>query len=519
LPPADRWCWMQKRCLQRGHSLALTVNRNGRRITATLLVQSSHLGTSLSFRMGWWSYYISIISSFWLLAFASIIGWRRSESSEAHVLALLLVLTSASVPLANWTYGPVTSVTLYVVGSLCGSIGTALLATYAMLFKPASRARTLLAWSSYVLALLSVFQQCAWVYAVWTLAIDPNGPLFSGWVADTVTGILPLLLPVFCGALAIAETRGAERARLSWAIASLGVFYLIEAASAPVDIIGYNIALIMGNSGTLVAPLGLTYGLLNRKLLDVGFALNRTAVFTAVSFVMVGLFILLEWAFGEWLKDASHVANVAISGGLALVLGLSIRFVHDRVEHIVDNLFFRKRHENEAALRAFAHEAGYINNAETLVSRTVAEIELHAGAAGVQLALDDRRGHYGDVSEDDPAIVALRARHRALDLDDFETALRGEMAFPMVARGRLVGALVLGPKRSGETYAPDESDAIMQIAQNVGTSLAVLDRKPALDGDPLEEIRALRDDIRSLQGQMAALACALVPDSSMASPL
>lgn len=44
----------------------------------------------------------------------------------------------------------------------------------------------------------------------------------------------------------------------------------------------------------------------------------------------------------------------------------------------------------------------------------------------------------------------------------------------LVARGTLIGALVVGPKRSLEAYAPDESAAIMQLAQSVGTAIDVL---------------------------------------------
>ena len=60
-----------------------------------------------------------------------------------------------------------------------------------------------------------------------------------------------------------------------------------------------------------------------------------------------------------------------------------------------------------------------------------------------------------------------------LDLHAFSTDVRGEFAYPMFARGKLVGALVLGPKRSGETYAPDESRAIMQVAREVGGALHI----------------------------------------------
>ena len=44
----------------------------------------------------------------------------------------------------------------------------------------------------------------------------------------------------------------------------------------------------------------------------------------------------------------------------------------------------------------------------------------------------------------------------------------------MVSRGELMGALVCGAKCDGETYAPDESDALLTLARSVGTALDTL---------------------------------------------
>jgi hypothetical protein len=151
-----------------------------------------------------------------------------------------------------------------------------------------------------------------------------------------------------------------------------------------------------------------------------------------------------------------------------------VRAIHTRVDGALDRVFFRKRHEDEIAIRAFADEAAEVTDDVTLLRRTKETLETHADAAFVTLAMNDGTGHFGDVSEDDPAIVALHERHKALDLQTLSTALRGEFAYPMIARGRLVGALVLGPKRSGESYAPDESHAITHLAHSVGSALHFL---------------------------------------------
>lgn len=99
------------------------------------------------------------------------------------------------------------------------------------------------------------------------------------------------------------------------------------------------------------------------------------------------------------------------------------------------------------------------------------------------------------ISENDPAVVALSAWQKPVDLHGIRgSGLDGDLAFPMISRGRLIGALVCGPKRDGETYAPDESDALLTLSHGVGGALDVLDSK-AERGDSIAE---LRDSIRAL---------------------
>jgi hypothetical protein len=59
----------------------------------------------------------------------------------------------------------------------------------------------------------------------------------------------------------------------------------------------------------------------------------------------------------------------------------------------------------------------------------------------------------------------------------------------MVARARLVCVLVLGPKRSGEPFAPDEADAIADLAHGTGLALDNLSLRSAERNEILEAIR------------------------------
>jgi hypothetical protein len=233
--------------------------------------------------------------------------------------------------------------------------------------------------------------------------------------------------------------------------------------------------------------MGLTYAALGRRLLDIGFVANRALIFGIVSAIVVCVFLVVEWAANEILVNASRTAGTIFSMAVALALGLSMRPIHRWADRFVDEVFFKKRHEDEAALRRFAHEAAYITDRRTLIERTLGEVRDHANAATVSIVFPG-----ADVDENDRAIVALRTWHKPVDLDTLDSALRGEYAYPMMSRGRLIGALVCGPKFDGDSYAPDESAALFELAHGVGTALDLLGDRG--DGDTrlvLEQLAAL----------------------------
>ncbi|MGA7092792.1 MAG: GAF domain-containing protein, partial [Candidatus Cybelea sp.] len=78
------------------------------------------------------------------------------------------------------------------------------------------------------------------------------------------------------------------------------------------------------------------------------------------------------------------------------------------------------------------------------------------------------------VDENDPALVAMRARRVVADIHALRSALPGVLAFPMIVRGELIGALVCGNKEHAEAYAPDEIESLRNMAAAVGHALEAL---------------------------------------------
>ncbi len=502
LSAADRYRWTTG-VWWVGERVQLPVVRGNRIRRVWLTVQS------YTFR---WDWYLGSAGTLWMLLFAALIAWRRADSAEARTLALLLILVNLGSDFepGNWiTPWPGVDAAVAALSPIFNYAGAALLATYAMLFaRPPTMLRRVLASLSYLSAGIAALYGIAYVAGIWALTGDPTAAWYSGVFTQFVKWVLPSLFPLLCVLVTLAQTRGAERARIGWASASLGplyAYFVVLGTLLAVDPgFGSRALTYFGNVVLFIAPLGLTYSLLNRRLLDIGFAINRAAVFTGVSVIIVSIFVLVEWALSKWFSGASHTTNLAISAALALALGLSVRAIHSRVDRVLDTVFFRKRHEDEEAIRMLAREAAYITDPEVLLSRTIAVLEEHADATGAQILLDDEAGNYGSVGENDPAIVRLRATRNVLDLHDVRTVIHGEFAYPMLARGRLLGVLVLGLKRSGESYAPDESDAIAQLAHDAGSALDVLSMKKDNVIDSMRsEVHAMYEAIKALPATIA----------------
>jgi hypothetical protein len=437
---------------------------------------------------------VAAIAAFWLALFASIIAWRRAYVPGNLLLSSVLLLTAivSGAPshgfAAPWAW-------VYVLLASClvfaAPLGVAMWATYAGGFaRPLSRPRRAAQWMCYAFVAAAMAIGIAEFVGTVTLWFNPVGLAFHPiWTLPAFAAILAALV---CSLLAIAECRGVDRQRAAWSLIPLPFVYLALQTFLVINFTSssystYVAFALLYSTLTFIAPLALTYAALNRRLIDIGFVLNRTLVFAIVSAIVIGAFVLAEWAASEWLVSASHTSSIVVGMLVALALGVSMRYIHRYADRFVDRVFFRKRHDDEAALRNFAQEAPFITEATVLLERAAQVARQHTDADDVRILMRDEAGSYRQyfnlgtpISENDAAIVTLRAWGKPLDLHDTAgSQLHGAIAFPMMARGVLVGALVCGPKTTGESFAPDETDALMTLAHSVGIAYDSLKRESA----------------------------------------
>ncbi len=369
-----------------GRPITFRVERGSVRTTATVVPEPADLSR-------FWNYVSWEFTNLWLLLFAAVIAWRRPYVDNNLLLATVLAFAAIGfnaeavfwgLPSA-WAY-----VGLAIVGQLL-PLSVALWAALAASFaRPLSSARRIALGLCYAFAAVAVITGdgtpdravgIAALVATTTMWFDPTRLIGVIW---TVPSLAATLMALVGSALTIAVARGVDRQRAAWLLAPLAPFFgILAASSVALHLMSYAGILVVGRAYSIVAivtPLVLTYVALNRRLIDVGFVLNRTVVFAVVSAIVIGAFVIVEWAAGAWLVSASHTTSVVVGMIVALALGLSLRYIHGNVDRVVDRVLFRKRHDDESALRRFAHESSYITDAATLLERTVQNVRDHTNA-------------------------------------------------------------------------------------------------------------------------------------------
>jgi hypothetical protein len=502
--------WIAGRPLS-GRPLPLLVHREALQEKVVLVpssIQSRYAGKSwnwTAFLVYGTGFFAQPCLTLWLTFFAAVIGWRRSHVPEMRLLALALVVFAISNEFSGIEWA-LPWLWVYVVADFVSDVAFPLAVLLSVAFagrfaRPLSPPRRIAQWLCYTIAAISVAQNMADSIGFITRWFDPNAPALRSNIplyALTISGLA-------CSILAISASRGIERKRASWTLIPLAILLYLPTLGGyiywiPMSYFLTNLAGAVFSFIPFAAPVALTYAALSRRLIDIGFVLSRAVVFTLVSAIVIGVFVLVEWAANAWLTSATHTTNTIIGMVVALGLGISLHHIHKYVDRFVDRVIFRKRYEDEAALRRFAHEASYITARSTLLERAVRTVKEHTSADDAAILVRDGAAKYAstsdgertEVSENDPGIVALRAWHKALNLHGLpDSDLRGEFAFPMISRGDLVGALICGPKRNGEAYAPDESDALLTLAHGVGTALDTLSDRKDTAIESLRETLAL----------------------------
>lgn len=247
---------------------------------------------------------------------------------------------------------------------------------------------------------------------------------------------------------------------------------------------------------TIVAiPLGFAYAILAYRVVDVGFVLNRVLEYSILLTFVVGAMALADVLAGEVGGFIAGRGPAGTSGASALLVKLVIAFIvvfslmrfHNWLEPLLKRTFFRKRYAALETINTLCRQVHHVVKREPLLDRVVHDVRSALGASkvgvyevargGYRCTRDEPPGAFTQriIDPDKAPFVEMRTDLQPVDLaaEHSELADAG-LAFPMVVAGKLLGALVCGPRSDEEfegVYAPDEREALETLAVDLGESL------------------------------------------------
>ena len=324
------------------------------------------------------------------------------------------------------------------------------------------------------------------------LAVAPAPYLLSPAVIDACSAVAIAYGAVAgIGTVALVQAaQPAARVRARWFASSLVLCWFFGMSLWALNDVfignaSLSIAFYYLVSFGLVGPI---YATLRHHLIDLDVVVSRSAIFAAVSTVMVASFVAAEWAAG---KIADAVAGggrwhgltaQALSFAAAIVIGISFRQVHAQTERRVNAFVFRDRERRLRLLESFAHEADIIDSRDLLLKMTFEALAQSLETPDVALYVRDgatfacARTSSAAAPErlDKSDRLILRLLYRPEVFTAETQTLLDWLIVPLMARAEVTGFIACGPKADRTLYLAEERHALETLAHHAGTSYAML---------------------------------------------
>lgn len=330
----------------------------------------------------------------------------------------------------------------------------------------------------------------ACLYNVFVAAFAPFPP--PAWSVFTVEyflgpGIALLALGAVITAYVLAK--GSDRQRIIPVLLSFA-FYVACTVSFNLYNVLYTNALGNATNMVLLAismlalVAAVAHGVIRHRVIDVSFVISRTLVYSVLTSLIVGAFVLVDFISSKMLEHFQ--ITIALEVLVALSFGIWLNALHTRIDRFVDRVLFRRRHLAEARLdrtaRALVHAEStpFIDEALVIEARdalalTSAAVFRREGTDIYTRALsrewDD--SHARAVTSEDHLVIHLLGDLQPLDLSEVRWPradvphgiAQPLLAIPLCVRHELLGFVLYGGHIGGEAIDPDERRTLARLAE------------------------------------------------------
>ncbi len=383
----------------------------------------------------------------------------------------------------------------------------------------------------------------AWLFSIAFLTIVPTDLYFSGLHHYTFgriarAGILFHLFSataaftvIYCLAILYHAMKVSadnhQRNRIKYIFGGLGFSALLLAFTMlPVS----GVPLYPLGNFSFIPAVFLAFGVLKYDLLDIGALIRRGTVYFLLTGILTALYILVIFLFHTFFLTTGSGNSFALSLVLALMIVLLFTPLRERVQGLIDRLFFRGRYDYRELLRKISGRLATLLSFPQIRELLIGAImeALQVERVILIIAEDDVFRLYdgkqmegaGEAPSMEIALLVriLEMEKRPLSRAAVERRLAGEaermalnrlfdnlgatLVIPLPAREGLAGLIALGQKKSGELFVDEDLELLMTMANQASTAIE--------NARSYEAMEALNRDLeRKVEKRTAALREAL----------
>lgn len=324
-------------------------------------------------------------------------------------------------------------------------------------------------------------------------------------------GHVPYVFVVLAMALGLAQlelvlraSREPVRYRLKFIVIGLGGlagYQIYQASQMLLLSIWRPDQVFMSSMATTLSLFLIAYGLARNRFREllVNAYVSPQALFGSVTFIVIGLYLLVVGVIGEWLRrmnqplGAEFSVVIAFAALVALVVAALSKTVRAEIRRFLTRNFYRSTYDYRAqwmqvteAFQDAAHKESIMDRLLDLLIKTFSTTTI---AIWAFRDADRRFCQVRPVTAEQepmelthPVIIELMKQDEPVMMKGGSGGLAGagdpltrsgaELCFPIRAQGRLVAFIVLGKQLRGDAYGTDDCDLLRGICHHVGALLS-----------------------------------------------
>jgi len=236
--------------------------------------------------------------------------------------------------------------------------------------------------------------------------------------------------------------------------------------------------------------------LIKYRLLDIHLIIRGGIVYSSVSALILAIYILIIKNIGEVISQKAYGRSIVVESALILVLVFMFRPIQKKVGDWIDQYFYMERVRFRAKLTEFSRTLTELVDLDEVAKKTVEFIDhtFHVNAIAflfLKSEVNEYQMIFGIPSQEDivfsshhPLIERILLEGRAIDLEHLreEAGNREEIslliergwviASPFILKGKLLGFLLLGSKKSQKDYTVEELELLEAFSNQATLALS-----------------------------------------------